>query len=86
MRLFSAIRAALAPEGYELTRVQYTVIDGRGGYFQNVRRLLEFSEEKVVLAGKKGRVSVEGSALSLGRCSEGDVTVLGNIARVSREE
>lgn len=85
MRLFSAIRDVLAADGLDIARVHYTVIDGRGGYFQNVRRLVEFSSERVVLAGRKGRVYVEGEGLRLGRCGEGDVTVLGDIVRVGRE-
>ncbi len=86
MRLFSAICDALKTEGADLLHVHYTVVDGCGGYFQNVRRLLEFSETRVVLAGRKGRLRVEGQALRLGKCADGDVTVLGNIFSVTREE
>ncbi len=67
-------------------RVRYTVLDGKGGYFQNVRRLLEFTEEKIVLAGKKGSVTVEGKDLSLGKCYLGDVTVRGDIRKVERSD
>ncbi len=79
----SVFRAA---EGSELKadRIQYTVQDGRGGYFQNVKRILEFSEEKIVLAGKKGSVTVEGKGLSLGKCYLGDVSVVGDISKVER--
>lgn len=86
MKLYSEIAAALGAEGLVSARVQYTVISGRGGYFQNVRRLLEFSETKIVLSGKKGRVVVEGENLSLGKCFSGDVAVLGNIRKVEGEE
>ncbi len=83
MEFFQAIRGAA-----ELStgRVQYTVLDGKGGYFQNVRRLLEFSEERIVLAGKKGTITVEGKSLSLGKCFLGDVSVNGEITRVERGE
>lgn len=84
MGLFSEISKALKVEGLTSSRVQYTVIDGRGGYFQNVKRLLEFSEIKIVLKGKKGAVSVEGEKLSLGKCFAGDVTVLGDIHKIER--
>ncbi len=67
-------------------RVQYTVRDGGGGYFQNVRRLLEFSEDRIVLAGKRGTVVVEGHALSLGKCFLGDVQVKGDIRKVERQD
>ena len=67
-------------------RVQYTVVDGRGGVFQNVKRLLEFSDTAIVLAGKKGKVRVEGNHLALGKCCAGDITILGDVERVMREE
>ena len=86
MRLISEIAGLLAVEELSTTRVQYTVVDGRGALFQNVKRLLEFSDTRIVLAGRKGRVSVEGNGLSLGKCYAGDVTVLGDIVRVGREE
>lgn len=81
MGLFQAIQNDLSSD-----RVQYTVLDGRGGYFQNVRRILEFSEEKIVLAGKKGTVCVEGGGLFLGKCYRGDVSVRGDIKKVERGE
>ena len=85
MRLFSEIAEALATEG-ETLRVQYTVVDGRGGYFQNVKRLAEFSEEVVVFTGKKGGVRVTGTRLSIGKYFAGDATVLGDIVKIERIE
>ena len=82
MRLFSEIVKSL---GAELgTGVQYTVLDG-GGYFQNVKRITEFSQEKIVLRGKKGIVSVEGKNLSIGKYYAGDVAIKGDIDRVERQ-
>ena len=83
MRLFSEIANSLAVEGGSL-RVQYTVIDGRGGYFQNVKRLTEFSEEVVVFTGRKGGVRVTGTRLTIGKYVSGDATVLGDITKVER--
>ena len=82
MRLFSEI-AAVVGRG-DGARVQYTVIDGKGGYFQNVRRMTEFSSERIVFAGKKGAVQVEGEGLSLGKYFAGDAAVKGNVKRVER--
>lgn len=75
----------LGAEG-ETSRVQYTVVDGKGGYFQNVRRLPEFSSTAVVLCGRKGAVRVEGENLTLGKYALGDVAVFGKITAVRREE
>lgn len=87
MKLLGEIEKLFLKTGVpDALRVQYTVIDGRGGYFQNVRRILEFSEERIVLQGKKGSVAIEGSGLSLGKYFGGDAMVVGDIAKISREE
>ena len=83
MRLFSEIASALG-QSEDSARVQYTVLDGGGGYFQNVKKILEFSENAIVFAGKKGAVRVEGERLNLGKYYLGDAVVRGNIVRVSR--
>ena len=83
MRLFSEIASALGREE-DSSRVQYTVLDGGGGYFQNVKKILEFSENAIVFAGRRGAVRVEGEGLSLGKYYLGDAVVRGNIFRVSR--
>ena len=84
MRLISEIVRAIGAE--ELSpRIRYTVTDGGGGYFQNVKRLLEFSSTRIVLGGKGGKVSVEGEGLELGKCFEGDVAILGRIDKVEGE-
>ena len=84
MRLFSEISRLLAAEGLDFSRVQYTVIDGKGGYFQNVKKLAEFSETKIVVCGRKGAVSVEGEKLTLGKYFAGDLVVYGDIAKAER--
>ena len=85
MRLFSEIKRALGSEE-DSSRVQYTVLDGGGGYFQNVKKILEFSESAIVFSGRKGAVRVEGEGLSLGKYYLGDAHVRGNIIKVSRCE
>lgn len=83
MRLLQEIARALGAE--ELSpRLRFTV-SGGGAYFQNVKRLLEFSPTRIVLAGKGEQAIVEGEGLTLGRCFEGDVAVLGKIGKVERK-
>ena len=79
-RLFSEIANVIGQE--DSARVQYTVLDGRGGYFQNVKKILEFSENVIVFAGRKGAVRVEGEGLNLGKYYLGDAVVRGKILRV----
>ncbi len=64
--------------------VQYTVTEGKGGYFQNVKRIAEFSPSRIVLLGKKGGVAIDGTELSLGKYYGGDAVVCGAIAQVTR--
>ncbi len=85
MRFLDEIQRLLGAEG-ETSRVQYTVVDGKGGYFQNVKRLPEFSSSAIVLRGRKGAVRVEGEHLTLGKYALGDVAVFGSITSVRREE
>ncbi len=82
MTLIHEILCALG--GAAGNRVQYTVIDGGGGYFENVTRMAEFSPQRIVFCGKKGGVAVEGEALSLGRYGGGDAVVQGRIVRVEQ--
>lgn len=85
MRLFSEIEKTLGMEE-DSSRVQYTVLDGGGGYFQNVKKILEFSENAIVFSGRRGGVRVEGEGLSLGKYYLGDAVVRGRIERVLRCE
>lgn len=83
MRLFSEIEKVFGGEE-DSTRVQYTVLDGGGGYFQNVKKILEFSDCAIVFSGRRGAVRIEGENLSLGKYYLGDAVVYGRILRVSR--
>ena len=85
MGLLSEIKKNFSAEGSAFS-VQYTVVDGGGGYFQNVKRLLEFSPETVVLKGGKGSLRIEGENLSLGKYFQGDLIVHGMIKKVERGE
>lgn len=80
MRLFAEIGRALGAEAGE--RISFTVIGGRGGYFENVKRIAAFSREELVLVGRKDGVKIEGSGLELSRYGGGDVAVRGEIASV----
>ncbi len=82
MRLFSEIARALGAEAG--TCAYYTVVEGRGGYFQNVKRILAFSETEVVFRTGGGALRVSGRGLSIGKYTGGDVSVSGEIERVER--
>ena len=82
MRLFSEIVNQLGAETG--AGIQYTVVDGQGGYFQNVKRISEFTPEKIVLRGRKGSVLIAGKNLSLGKYYAGDVAIKGEIGSVEK--
>lgn len=86
MRLESEILLAIAADGGDPARVQYTVVDGRGGYFRNVKKLDGFSEREIVLRGRRGGVRVEGERLRVQKLFAGDCSVLGDIRKVERME
>lgn len=65
--------------------IRYTVIDGRGAYLENVRRLALFTPTQIVVKGRRGRLCVEGEGLSLGKYAAGDLVIRGTIVRVTRE-
>lgn len=71
--------------GEDPSRVSYTVTDGGGGYFFNVKRVAEFSATRIVLRGKRGAVAIEGEDLALGKYFAGDVEVRGSISLVKGE-
>lgn len=84
MEFLKEIAKTLGADAAGAFRVQYAVVDGKGGYFQNVRRLVQFSPTEVVLRGREGAVRIEGENLTLGKYFAGDVIVSGAIVRVER--
>ena len=84
MEFLKEIAKALGADAAGAFRVQYAVLDGKGGYFQNVKRLAQFSETEIVLRGRQGALRVEGENLSLGKYFAGDLIIEGRIVRVER--
>lgn len=83
MRLLSEIKK-IFPAAEDAFALQYTVLAG-GGYFENVKRIVEFSPERVVLKCGGGGLKIEGKELSLGKYFQGDLVVYGKICKVERE-
>lgn len=82
MRLIEEILRSIGAEAG--MRPFYTVSDGLGGYFQGVKRILEFSEERAVLQCGGRSLRVEGKGLFLGKYGGGDVVLRGEIVRVEQ--
>ena len=60
----------------------FSIVPGFGGYFRSVKGVAEFSQERIVLALKKNKITVEGSSLAIGKYFEEDVLITGSIAGV----
>ncbi len=63
---------------------RYTVVDGFGGYFENVLKIGEISTYSVTLLVKRGIFKVSGEDLKIIKYCDGDLAIGGNIFMVER--
>ena len=63
----------------------FTVVPEFGGYFKSVKRVEDFSPEKIVLLIAKRRLTVTGEKLVIDKYFQQDLLVRGNISGVSFE-
>lgn len=62
-----------------------TIVPGYGGYFSAIKRVEEYSPQKIVLSAYKHRVIIVGESLVIDKYFMQDFSVKGNIAGVSIE-
>ena len=62
-----------------------TLIPDFGGYFKGVKRVEEFSEEKIILIAHKKRWLIAGENLSIDKYFEQDLFIRGTIKGISYE-
>ncbi|MCM1437626.1 MAG: YabP/YqfC family sporulation protein [Roseburia sp.] len=67
------------------TNLAFTVIPSFGGYFKSVKRVEEYTAEKVVLTVAKRRVTVTGNSLSIDKYFQQDLLIRGNVTGVNLE-
>ena len=67
------------------TNCSVTLIPGFGAYFKGVKRVDEFSGEKIILTAHKKRWQVVGENLSIDKYFEQDLFVRGSVKGVSYE-
>lgn len=80
------VREICAVLGADTLSLRYTIVSGKGAYFQNVHRLAAFSETEIVVRSRRETISVSGASLSLGKYEAGDLVVFGDIVRIERKE
>ncbi len=78
MKLLDQILSELGAD----TLKSFSVVPGFGGYFRSVKGVAEYSPEKVVLALRKNRITIEGDRLTLGKYFEEDLFIRGDITGV----
>ncbi len=62
---------------------RYTAVVGGGGYFEGVKRVGDFSPEKVVLEFSRCGVEVDGEGLFIKKYCDGDLELSGKIRKVT---
>lgn len=65
---------------------RYTVVDGLGGYFENVLKIGEISTYSLTLLCKYGVFNISGDCLKITKYCDGDLAVSGKITKVERVE
>ncbi|MBO5525414.1 MAG: YabP/YqfC family sporulation protein [Clostridia bacterium] len=86
MRLFDLISEKLGIDETLSSSIRYTVTEEKSAYFQNVDKLLEFSPVRIVLVGKKTKLTVHGEGLSIEGYYGKDLVLKGKIYGVERSE
>ncbi len=81
MRLYGEILKKIGGEDL-FGGARYTVLPGRGGYFQGVRTVGEFSPSRVILGFRRAVLEIEGSGFVIEKYCDGDLELSGNIVSV----
>lgn len=64
-------------------KFRYTVCSGRGGIFEGVKRIENFTKEEVLLVVGGGIMTVKGENLAIKKYGENEVALTGRITGVS---
>ena len=78
MKLLEQILSELGAD----TLKSFAVVPNFGGYFRSIKGVAEYTPEKVVLALRKNKITVEGENLLLAKYFEEDLLIRGNIREV----
>lgn len=64
--------------------LQYYIVDGYSGYFQNIKGIVSFNEEEIILTSSCGDVKVRGEKLFIRKYADGDMIIDGKISGVEK--
>ena len=87
MRLYNEILKKLGDGESALSAgARYTVLPGRGGDFQGVKTVSEFSSERVILGFRRVVLEIEGSGFVIEKYCDGDLELSGRISEIRSKE
>lgn len=88
MRLYSEILKKLGGGETEemFAGARYTVLPGRGGYFEGVRTVNEFSSERILVCFRRAVLEIEGSGFIIEKYCDGDLELSGKIVSLKLTE
>lgn len=78
------LQQILREAGADLDRA-FTVVPAFGGYFKSVKRVDEYTPEKIVLTVAKKRLTVRGEKLLIDKYFQQDLLIRGEISGVELE-
>lgn len=81
MKLLEQILGELGAD----TLKAFTVVPKFGGYFRSIKAVKELSSEKIILALKRGEVTLTGDKLEIGSYFEEDIFIKGDIRNIEIE-
>ena len=81
MRLYDELKKSDAFLAFTGARVIFLPL--RAAYFEGVKALGDFSEQRVEICFSACNIAVEGESLSIGKYTDGDLCVLGKVRALS---
>ena len=88
MRLYNEILKKFdgGEAGELFAGTRYTVLPGRGGYFQGVKTVSEFSPCRIVVCFRHAVLEIEGSGFVIEKYCDGDLELSGRISEIRSKE
>lgn len=78
------LQQILREAGADLDK-SFTVVPAFGGYFKSVKRVEDYSSERIVLSVNKRRLTVSGEKLIIDKYFQQDLLIRGDISGVNFE-
>ena len=78
------LQQILREAGADLDK-SFTVVPAFGGYFKSVKRVEDYSPERIVLSVNKRRLTVSGEKLLIDKYFQQDLLIRGDISGVNFE-